>query len=78
VVLIGVHPVEKDSVYKPIERQARTFGKTMVSKKLQEALPFKSKPKQQQSAKIGKQTYMQRRAVVWILRIKKNALPFKC
>jgi ribosome biogenesis protein BMS1 len=38
-------PVNKDSLYKPIVRVPREFKKLTVSKKLQAALPFKSKPK---------------------------------
>lgn len=36
-----------DSLYKPIVRQERDFGKLKVPAKLQEALPFASKPKVQ-------------------------------
>jgi len=38
-------PVLKDSLYKPVERTTRRFNKLGVPKALQEALPFKSKPK---------------------------------
>ncbi|XP_022156323.1 ribosome biogenesis protein BMS1 homolog isoform X2 [Momordica charantia] len=38
-------PVNKDSIYKPIERQKRKFNPLVVPKSLQAALPFKSKPK---------------------------------
>ncbi len=37
--------VKKDSVYKPIVRQQREFSKLHIPTKLQEALPFASKPK---------------------------------
>ncbi|XP_062859134.1 ribosome biogenesis protein BMS1 homolog [Trichomycterus rosablanca] len=39
----------QDSLYKPIERQMRHFNQLHVPKELQKALPFKSKPKQQQA-----------------------------
>lgn len=38
-------PFNKDSLYKPIERKPRKFNPLVVPKKLQEALPFASKPK---------------------------------
>ncbi|CAM9657263.1 unnamed protein product [Ectocarpus sp. 12 AP-2014] len=38
-------PVNKDSLYKPIERAPRKFNSLPVPKKLQAALPFASKPK---------------------------------
>ena len=43
-------PTKTDSTYKPIERVPRRFNKLVVPKALQEALPFKSKPKQDQKA----------------------------
>ncbi|KAH9305079.1 hypothetical protein KI387_009483, partial [Taxus chinensis] len=39
-------PVNKDSLYKPIERQPKRFNVLKIPKKLQQALPFKSKPKE--------------------------------
>uniref|UniRef100_A0A0A0K8M0 Ribosome biogenesis protein BMS1/TSR1 C-terminal domain-containing protein n=1 Tax=Cucumis sativus TaxID=3659 RepID=A0A0A0K8M0_CUCSA len=38
-------PLNKDSLYKPIERQKRKFNPLVIPKSLQAALPFKSKPK---------------------------------
>ncbi|CAN6902885.1 unnamed protein product, partial [Brassica oleracea] len=38
-------PVNKDSLYKPIERKIKKFNPLVISKKLQEELPFTSKPK---------------------------------
>lgn len=38
-------PVNKDSLYKPIERELRRFNVLKIPKKLQAALPFASKPK---------------------------------
>lgn len=55
-------PVNKDSLYKPITRVRREFSKIHVPKKLQESLPFASKPKQQ--AIKNKDSYMAKRAVV--------------
>lgn len=62
-------PINKDSVYKPVVRVQREFKKLMVPKKLQAALPFKSKPKQQvkaggNSKSKGKVNYVVKRAVV--------------
>ncbi|KAK7919495.1 hypothetical protein WMY93_010779 [Mugilogobius chulae] len=37
-----------DSLYKPVSRAPRRFNKLYIPKELQKALPFKSKPKQQQ------------------------------
>lgn len=55
-------PVDKDSLYKPITRVRREFSKIHVPKKLQESLPFESKPKQQ--ARKNKDSYMSKRAVI--------------
>lgn len=38
-------PVNKDSLYKPIERKLRKFNPLVIPKSLQAALPFASKPK---------------------------------
>ncbi|KAL3650790.1 Glycoside hydrolase 2 (Mannanase, beta-galactosidase) [Castilleja foliolosa] len=38
-------PVNKDSLYKPIERKPRKFNPLVIPKPLQAALPFASKPK---------------------------------
>ena len=38
-------PVNSDSVYKPIERQTRRFNPLRIPQRLQERLPFASKPK---------------------------------
>ncbi|XP_044466219.1 ribosome biogenesis protein bms1 isoform X2 [Mangifera indica] len=38
-------PVNKDSLYKPIERKQRNFNPLVIPKTLQVALPFESKPK---------------------------------
>ncbi|CAL9699611.1 unnamed protein product [Knipowitschia caucasica] len=38
-----------DSLYKPVTRAPRRFNKLHIPKELQKALPFKSKPKQQQA-----------------------------
>ena len=54
--------VNKDSVYKPIERTKREFRKLKVPVKLQEALPFASKPKQQTPK--NKEGYLAKRAVI--------------
>ena len=55
-------PLAINSAYKPIERPARRFNTLKVSKKLQAALPYASKPKLMKPQ--GKRTYMQKRAVV--------------
>ena len=54
--------VNKDSVYKPIVRTKREFRKLKVPTKLQEALPFATKPKQQ--VPKNRESYLARRAVV--------------
>lgn len=54
--------VNKDSVYKPIVRQERKFKKLSIPKKLQESLPFKSKPKVEARKKAL--NYVNRRAVI--------------
>lgn len=55
-------PVNKDSVYKPIERQKRKFNPLVIPKSLQAALPFKSKPKDKPSQQ--RPLLEKRRAVV--------------
>jgi len=54
--------INKDSVYKPVERVERVFRKLLIPKKLQAALPFASKPKLLQPK--NKNTYMSQRAVI--------------
>ncbi|CAM6115965.1 unnamed protein product [Calypogeia fissa] len=55
-------PVNKDSLYKPIERQPRKFNALKIPKALQAALPFASKPKLQKKRKEA--TLEAKRAVV--------------
>ena len=55
-------PQERDSAYRPIERQTRHFNPLRVPKQLAADLPFKSQITQMRPRKD--QTYMQRRAVV--------------
>lgn len=52
----------KDSIYKPIERIQREFKKLKVPAKLQEALPFASKIKNESSK--NRKSYLARRAVI--------------
>ncbi len=54
--------VNKDSIYKPIERIQREFKKLKVPAKLQEALPFASKIKNESSK--NRKSYLARRAVI--------------
>ncbi|KAL5732273.1 Glycoside hydrolase 2 [Ranunculus cassubicifolius] len=44
-------PVNKDSLYKPIERKPRKFNPLSIPKTLQAALPFASKPKNKPTRK---------------------------
>ncbi|TVY86513.1 Ribosome biogenesis protein, partial [Lachnellula willkommii] len=55
-------PQDKNSLYKPVERAARHFNPLRVPRALAAELPFKSQIVQ--TKKQGKQTYMQKRAVV--------------
>lgn len=55
-------PLNKDSKYTKIERDARRFNPLKIPKKLQAALPYSSKPKLMKPQR--KQTYMQKRAVI--------------
>jgi ribosome biogenesis protein BMS1 len=54
--------VNKNSLYKPIVRIQREFRTLQVPKKLQEQLPFASKPKQ--SIPVNSRNYLNRRAVI--------------
>ena len=54
--------VNPDSIYKPIERTQKKFKKLHVPKKLESALPFASKPKDEKKRK--KKSYVSKRAVV--------------
>ncbi len=56
------HVVNKDSLYKPIERVNRKFKALVIPKKIQESLPFASKPKQDKRKKNN--NYISRRAVI--------------
>lgn len=55
-------PLNKDSAYRPIERQERHFNPLRVPRQLAKDLPFKSQITKMKSHKD--QTYMQKRAVV--------------
>ncbi|RVW28268.1 Ribosome biogenesis protein BMS1-like [Vitis vinifera] len=55
-------PINKDSLYRPIERKARKFNPLVIPKSLQAALPFASKPKD--ILKRKKPLLENRRAVV--------------
>jgi len=55
-------PQQKDSLYKPIERETRHFNPLRVPRALAADLPYKSQITQMK--KQSKQTYMQKRAVV--------------
>lgn len=54
--------VNPDSIYKPIERPEKRITKLMVPKKLEEALPYASKPKNESKRK--KKGYVAGRAVI--------------
>jgi ribosome biogenesis protein BMS1 len=54
--------VNPDSIYKPIERPERKFRKLKVPKKIEEGLPFASKPKDQPKKRKG--GYLAKRAVI--------------
>lgn len=54
--------VNPDSIYKPIERPVRKFNVLRIPKKLEEALPFASKPKNE--TKRTRKGYVASRAVV--------------
>ncbi len=51
-----------DSIYKPIERPDRNFKKLFVPKRLEESLPYASKPKNETKRK--KKGYISKRAFV--------------
>ncbi|KAK0124735.1 Glycoside hydrolase 2 (Mannanase, beta-galactosidase) [Cadophora gregata f. sp. sojae] len=55
-------PQQKNSTYKPVERATRHFNPLRVPRALAAELPFKSQIVQ--TKKQGKETYMQKRAVV--------------
>merc|ERR1711964_267731 len=55
-------PQQKNSTYKPVERATRHFNPLRVPRALAAELPFKSQIIQ--TKKQGKETYMQKRAVV--------------
>jgi ribosome biogenesis protein BMS1 len=58
--------VNPDSIYKPIERIEPKFSKLVVPKRLEEALPYANKPKNQGNGtkKRRKESYRSKRAVV--------------
>lgn len=55
-------PRDRNSAYRPVERQERHFNPLRIPKKLAQDLPFKSQPVQMLPQR--RQTYMQKRAVV--------------
>lgn len=55
-------PVNKDSLYKPIVRVPREFRKLTIPTKLQDSLPFASKPKLE--PRVNPTSYAARRAVI--------------
>jgi ribosome biogenesis protein BMS1 len=54
--------VNPDSIYKPIERPERTRKKLNIPKRLEEALPYASKPKDERKRKT--KGYVAKRAVI--------------
>ena len=54
--------VNPDSIYQPIERPERHFKKLVVPKRLEEALPYANKPKDETKRK--RKSYASKRAVV--------------
>jgi ribosome biogenesis protein BMS1 len=57
-------PKLKNSAYRPIERQERHFNPLRVPRKLQAELPYKSQIVRMKPQRPGKETYVQKRAVV--------------
>jgi ribosome biogenesis protein BMS1 len=55
-------PLERNSIYKVIERPQRKFNPLKISKKLQAFLPYNSKPKSTKQQR--RETYRHRRAVM--------------
>jgi ribosome biogenesis protein BMS1 len=55
--------VNPDSIYKPIERTERKFKKLFVPKRLESALPYANKPKNEATKRKSK-SYVTKRAVV--------------
>ena len=56
---IAVNP---DSIYMPVERKEKKFGKFQIPKSIEEALPYRSKPKNETKRK--RKGYVAKRAVV--------------
>jgi len=54
--------VNPDSIYKPVERREKKLGKFRIPKSIEEALPYKSKPKN--DAKRKQKSYIAKRAVI--------------
>ncbi len=54
--------VNPDSIYKPVERPEQVKTKLVVPKKLEEALPYASKPKDERQR--NKKGYLAKRAVI--------------
>mmetsp|Transcript_33925 Transcript_33925/g.74425 ORF Transcript_33925/g.74425 Transcript_33925/m.74425 type:complete len:1184 (-) Transcript_33925:107-3658(-) len=63
--------VKPDSIYKPITRPEKKFNKLFVPKRLEEALPFASKQKDEMK-KRKKRSYVSKRAVVMDAQEKKK------
>ena len=54
--------VKPDSIYKPIDRPEWKHSKLVIPKRLEEALPYASKPKNEKQK--GKKGYISKRAVI--------------
>ena len=57
-------PVNRDSLYKPIERDPRVFNKLRIPHSLLAELPFKMRPKQVAGRKSKHPTLEQKRALI--------------
>ncbi|KAJ8903668.1 hypothetical protein NDN08_004770 [Rhodosorus marinus] len=57
-------PTNTDSLYKPIERETRRFNPMQIPKKLEEALPYASRPKQMKKKNPPKRLNMDRAVVM--------------
>lgn len=66
--------VNPDSIYKPIERTTRVFSKMIIPKRIEEALPFASKPKNE--TRKNKKGYLANRKAVILDKEEKKKLTF--
>jgi ribosome biogenesis protein BMS1 len=67
-------PINRDSLYKPIVREKRTFHPLKIPKKLEKSLPFKTKPKVNKKKRKNDKTSDLRKATALVMEPKERKM----